>query len=156
MSKPNNFVTLQMLQNVIKDIKDTCAKKADIKFHISADNISPASLFGGTWEKIEGKFLLAAGGGNLLGSVGGEAEHTLTVEEMPRHKHDVRTTVNQYLSTGTEFTGAWIANHFGINGHGSYDATRDYQTLFGDNMGNSQPHNNMPPYIAVNIWKRVA
>lgn len=69
-----------MLQNVIKDIKDTCAKKADIKFHISADNISPASLFGGTWEKIEGKFLLAAGGGNLLGSVGGEAEHTLTVE----------------------------------------------------------------------------
>lgn len=76
---------------------------------------------------------------------------------MPTHKHDVRTTVNQYLSTGTDYTGAaWKANHFGIEGHGSYDAARDYQTLYGDNAGNSQAHNNMPPYVVFNFWQKIA
>lgn len=95
------------------------------------------------------------GGGCLLGDEGGEADHTLTIEEMPPHQHNVRTTVNAYLSTGTEFNGAWTANHFGLLGKGSYDGTRDYQTLFGDNTGGGQAHNNMPPYITVNVWKKI-
>ena len=103
----------------------------------------------------DGSIPLFCRGGVLIGERGGEAEHTLTVAEMPKHKHDVRTTINFALSTGTEFTGAWTANHFGLLGKGSYDATRDYQTLYGDNTGNSQPHNNMPPYIGVCAWRRI-
>lgn len=38
-------------------------------------------LFGGTWEKIEDRFLLAAGSKYASGSVGGEESHSLTIEE---------------------------------------------------------------------------
>lgn len=145
MSKPNNFVTLQMLQTVIKNLKDTCAQKADIKFHISADNISPASLFGGTWEKIEGKFLLAAGGGYPLGGVGGEATHTLTIAEMPSHKHSV-LFYNEYAANGT----------ISFNAGGKLESYVGASDTSIDSKGGGAAHNNMPPYIAVNIWKRVA
>ena len=144
MSKPNNFVTLQMLQNVLKDIKDTCAKKADIKFHISADNISPAALFGGTWEKIEGKFLLAAGGGYTLGGSGGEATHTLTIHEMPAHKHSV-LFYNGNAANGT----------ISFNAGGQEDVYVGADGKSIDTTGGGAAHNNMPPYLAVTAWKRI-
>ena len=53
----------------------------------SSQNISPASLFGGTWTQITDKFVLAAGDAYAVGSSGGEATHTLTVAEMPSHNH---------------------------------------------------------------------
>jgi hypothetical protein len=55
--------------------------------YISANSTSPANLFGGTWEQIKDRFLLAAGGTYAAGSTGGEATHTLTVDEMPNHVH---------------------------------------------------------------------
>ena len=54
----------------------------------SAKATSPAELFGGTWEQIKDRFILAAGDTYAAGSTGGEATHTLTVNEMPRHNHD--------------------------------------------------------------------
>ena len=57
--------------------------------YMSANDVNPSVLFGGgTWEKIEGKFLLSSYGSTYtLGSTGGEANHTLTVDEMPSHTH---------------------------------------------------------------------
>ena len=48
---------------------------------------SPATLFGGTWVQMENRFLLGAGSGYVAGVTGGEAEHTLTGNEMPSHYH---------------------------------------------------------------------
>lgn len=53
--------------------------------YISTVSTSPASLFGGTWEQIRGRFLLAADDTYTAGSSGGEAAHALTVNEMPPH-----------------------------------------------------------------------
>lgn len=56
--------------------------------YMSANDVDPSLLFGGEWEKIEGKFLLSSYGSTYtLGSTGGEANHTLTVDEMPSHTH---------------------------------------------------------------------
>ena len=55
--------------------------------YISTSATSPATLFGGSWTRIEGKFLLGANSTYTAGSTGGEAAHTLTAAEMPSHTH---------------------------------------------------------------------
>ena len=53
-------------------------------YYWSSDNTSPASLFGGTWETISGKFLLSASDAHWAGATGGEETHSLTVAELPQ------------------------------------------------------------------------
>lgn len=60
--------------------------------YISTSSTSPATLFGGTWERIYGRFLLAANDGveaYNAGKTGGSVTHTLTVDEIPVHNHSV-------------------------------------------------------------------
>lgn len=108
--------------------------------YMSVAETSPASLFGGTWERIEDRFLLSAGSTWAAGGTGGEAAHTLTVDEMPAHSHSV-PNMSGY-DTGT----AWV----GQNG------TAASQTRSTAISGGGAAHNNMPPYLAVYMWKRVA
>lgn len=111
--------------------------------YLSADSTSPASLFGGTWEQLQGRFLLGAGDTYPAGSTGGEAAHTLTVEEMPSHSH------LQYVGANS---GSW-----GIRrDHVADQECEKYPQGDSGSTGGSQPHNNMPPYLAVYMWKRVA
>lgn len=113
--------------------------------YLSASEISPETLFGGTWEQVKDRFLLAAGDTYSLGSTGGQAEHTLTVQELPSHGHGY-TYTGQSSTTGT---GAIrLVNPGGtVN---AYTGEKDGRT------GGGQPHSNMPPYLAVNIWRRTA
>ena len=107
--------------------------------YISTVSTSPAELFGfGTWERIQDTFLLAAGDKYLAGSTGGEAEHTLTEEEMPIHSHNF-TAIQRDSSKSTLATGSY-----------GYESTEGST----ENTGGGQAHNNMPPYLAVYIWKR--
>lgn len=112
--------------------------------YMAVNAVSPATLFGGTWEALEGKFLLGASSNYSAGSIGGEAEHTLTVDEIPSHTHDVK----RYTSGG-ELTGNALDTAVNIAGtiDNAYGAMA---------TGGSQPHNNMPPYLAVYMWKRTA
>lgn len=113
--------------------------------YLSASEISPETLFGGTWEQVKDRFLLAAGDVYSLGGTGGQAEHTLTVQELPSHGHGY-TYTGQSSTTGT---GAIrLVNPGGtVN---AYTGEKDGRT------GGGQPHSNMPPYLAVNIWRRTA
>lgn len=65
--------------------------------YMSANNVNPATLIGGTWQAISGRFLLAAGGNYSLGTTGGAATKTLTVENMPSHTHT--GSANNYTHT---------------------------------------------------------
>ena len=56
--------------------------------YMSVNNSNPATLFGGTWEEIQGKFLLGRSTGHAAGTTGGEETHTLTSNEMPAHTHN--------------------------------------------------------------------
>lgn len=109
--------------------------------YISTAAADPSTLFSGTqWEAIQGRFLLAASTSHPAGQMDGEETHTLTINEMPSHTHQI-TFANSALAAGS--------------------ARRTPQTHDQDRMetmptGGGQPHNNMPPYLAVYMWKRTA
>lgn len=114
--------------------------------YISMNTISPAKLFGGTWEQIKGQFLLAASDIYTAGTTGGEATHTLTIIEMPKHKH--------YFRAGWgELPGKTIVPLAQVNQH-VFRWPDDYDDY--EYSGGSQPHNNMPPYLVVYMWVRVS
>lgn len=112
--------------------------------YISVNSTNPSNYFGGTWERIKGKFLLAADDNIYkLGDTGGEAEHTLTIDEIPSHNHTI------VKPRWTSVAGANALMGSNGTGYGSEYDNRGYQ-------GGGLSHNNMPPYLAVYIWKRVA
>ena len=117
--------------------------------YMSVESASPASLFGGTWEQITDRFLLAAGGNYDVLSTGGEAEHTLTVDEMPEHCHDPNM-IGWGGSTPVtvSYDGDYVV-------YDPEDEAHVEEVHLGKAGGN-QPHNNMPPYLAVYMWKRVS
>ena len=53
----------------------------------TTSSVSPSELFGGTWNLIDDVFLLGAGNSYSVKTTGGEANHTLTINEMPSHSH---------------------------------------------------------------------
>ena len=119
--------------------------------YMSVNSTSPATLFGGTWEQIQDKFLLAAGTTYSAGGTGGEATHKLTVDEIPSHNH------YSYLrNNGVPF----------VDGSGTGSTFNQYQfqakdkaslpAMVTSNTGGSGSHNNMPPYLTVYVWKRTA
>ena len=55
--------------------------------YMSVNSTSPSTLFGGTWEQLQDRFLLGASSNYTAGGTGGEATHTLTKDEMPSHTH---------------------------------------------------------------------
>lgn len=60
--------------------------------YCSYGSTSPATLFGfGSWTKIGGRFLLGANSTYGLGSTGGAATVTLTVNQIPSHNHSAST-----------------------------------------------------------------
>lgn len=111
--------------------------------YLSVTDANPAALFGGTWERIGGRFLLGADTTYAAGSTGGEAEHTLTVDEMPKHNHGL----GNYNTSG-DATPFLTAQHQDKIGHGG-----DVQTMY---AGGGKAHNNLPPYLAVYMWQRVS
>ena len=105
--------------------------------YLSVEQTNPSEYFGGTWQQIKDTFLLAAGDTYTAGSTGGEASHTLTMEEIPKH--------DMWLSSG----GYSPELETAINAGGTYGLA----TL---NKSPTEAHNNMPPYLTVYVWKRTA
>ena len=121
--------------------------------YMSVNSANPSTLFGGTWEQIEDRFLLASGSSYTCSvtdgvptNTGGEAEHTLTKDELPSFTHTIsriasNSSASQYLYKGssTSVQGTKVSTISSSFSHGSNGA-----------------HNNMPPYIVVNVWVRTA
>lgn len=117
--------------------------------YLSVTDVNPANVFGGTWEQIKDRFLLSAGDTYKGGSTGGEASHTLTANEMPPHRH---STQGYYtlppVTVGVDNSRVVQANSF-IPG----DPVNTEPNMHLTGLG--QAHNNMPPYLAVYMWKRI-
>lgn len=111
--------------------------------YLSVNDTNPATLFGGTWERIGGRFLLGADDTYTAGSTGGEAEHTLTIDEMPKHNHEIDNL--NASGNATPYMTVQAQDNKGYGGN--------VQTMF---AGGGKPHNNLPPYLTVFMWKRVS
>lgn len=57
--------------------------------YMNVSDVNPGSLFGGTWERIQGRFLLGASSGHAAGSTGGAETVTLTGDQLPAHTHAI-------------------------------------------------------------------
>jgi microcystin-dependent protein len=149
--------------------------------YASTASTNPGTLFGGTWEALPaGRVLLAQGTSTwgttyAAGSTGGEATHTLTIGELPSHSHGainqdssaytdycfavyrhlaLDTTRSQQVATSTSsniytICAQYTASDSGGNADIGYNATTA-------NTGSGTAHNNIQPYIAVFLWKRVS
>ena len=119
--------------------------------YLSVNDINPNILFGfGTWERIQDKFLLGAGAQFPAGTEGGEIEHTLTELEMPAHDHEFdrhQLWRNESIPPSTSTQG---------DGYGANNKTLPIYTDTTIATGAGESHNNMPPYLAVYIWKRIS
>ena len=127
--------------------------------YMNVNSTNPGTLFGGTWEQIQGKFLLGMSSSYPAGSQGGEASHTLTTEEMPSHGHNPANEAGYYGFITNSKKAFSIGDMGSQSGSGRYypyasaafDISRN--TLTGT-TGGGNSHNNMPPYLAVYVWKR--
>ena len=119
--------------------------------YLSVSGTDPQTLFGGTWARLEDVFLLAAGAKHASGSTGGEESHILTEAEIAPHKHAMAYSPDASAAdTGFSYG---IADGNATNSAGG----RGYASNLGTfSAGGGQPHNNMPPYLAVYTWKRTA
>lgn len=123
--------------------------------------VDPVTLFGGTWELLKNRFLIGAGDLYEVGEMKGEIEHKLTKEEMPKHTHTQNPhSHTQHPDTWMNVNNTWVPKsgyYFADSGNGiSNKYYTGNTTATNNDTGGSQPHNNMPPYLAVYMWKRVA
>lgn len=132
--------------------------------YVFVDDYNPVARYGGYWEEIAaGTFLMAAGAGGTVGRTGGEATHTLTVDEMPAHDGHIYNTKDQsvpynigtakksFLSYGTLASLSDLADVG--RGWNIVSGNEAYPACF--EKGGSQAHNNLPPYRTTHIYRRI-
>ena len=113
--------------------------------YMSVNDVNPEILFGGEWEQIKDKFLLSSGDIYTNATTGGEATHTLTINEIPSHMHSRRTSPQAFAerdSSKSEIISPASGSAKAVTKNSNY-------------TGGGQAHNNMPPYLAVNVWTRI-
>lgn len=119
--------------------------------YISENPTSPASFIGGTWERIEGRFIMGASDDYPAGSTGGSATHSQTASEVARHRHDIGTntkgtelTVPQWKFYITSVSQVTDPNGYKCYGMSTFDT------------GDGAPMDILNPYYSMYIWRRVA
>lgn len=118
--------------------------------YITVSNTSPAALFGGTWEIISERFLLGASSSYPAGGTGGEFTHKLTQSELPNYSLSVTNGSNVIRSKTGNSADAYVQTQSGGWGIPNWES----KTVTVASGGSGEAHNNMPPYLAVNMWKR--
>lgn len=104
----------------------------------------PAKKFGGTWERIENRYIILAGDKYPAGSTGGSDWHTLTVDEMPAHTHTVSID-------------GWQSESLAYSAFGYTCATKSgSRTVTTTSTGGGKPFSIIPSYFGVVGWRRTA
>lgn len=118
--------------------------------YMSVSSTSPATLFGGTWERISERFLLGASSSYPAGGTGGEITHKLTQSELPNYSLSVTNGSNVIRSKTGNSADAYVQTQSSGWGIPNWES----KTVTVASGGSGEAHNNMPPYLAVNMWKR--
>ena len=120
--------------------------------YFSVNDTDPSNLFRGSWRSIaQGRFIAAVGVGDdgtdketiSSGETIGSYRHTLTIDEIPNHNHDVggdfekfgRTNSSRKLSVGSNLTAPKGITSF---------------------VGGDASHNNIPPAFGLYVWERIS
>lgn len=87
---------------------------------------------------LRDKFVLGAGESHSVGESGGSEEVTLTVGQMPTHRHDVPSAAIDSTKTDASSSRRFLTKKGVVN--------EGYNTAL---VGSSEPHPNMPPYYTL-------
>lgn len=167
--------------NIYQQIVELKAQLADpqqtpineLKF-IDGDSRNPAVIYGyGSWiQYAQGRVLIGAGTSTDIngvqksfagGSTGGEHETKLTTSQLPTHTHthkdryyfEDQASLANAPSSGKETVG-YINGGYGSGNNDKNNNTFLYINDVTGEVGANQAHNNIPAYITLYIWKRVA
>lgn len=137
--------------------------------YLSMNSTSPASMFGGTWEQIEDRFLLGAGTNYAAGTLGGSAEHTHNTalqfasysgaiamegsEEVGMVSYSTDGTKTPNASTKIGDTSEDTSNSINAGSQSSKTEVESLEVY--ETEGNTSYASNMPPYLVVYMWKRI-
>lgn len=120
-------------------------------YETSDSDFNPNTAWGGTWELDQSGTVLVSKSSSSsskfnasVGSVIGEEEHTLSVNEMPSHNHGILWGSN----IGGNYARAISSNVNDVSSQITYDSIK--------NSGGGQSHNNIQPSKIVNRWHRTA
>lgn len=129
--------------------------------YITTGENNPADFLGGTWERFAaGRTLVGVGIDPDIsgfdfdepGIPGGEAKHTLTIEEMPNHDHAQRVSNQEVARMPSDEATGIKGNVFVTENR---DIKRQSSAILTTSNGGGVAHNNLQPYITVNMWKRI-
>ena len=133
-----------------KEFYDYVRTEGAVLFSFNPD-FSPAARYGGSWEKVMDRFPIGAGGSYALGSTGGSAEHAHTVDGLAKI---LNTDINLFTYAYKNGTAPWTSTaFFNVSGTGGMSVQPSSGV---DVDGNTDNVSNLPPYIACNIWRKVA
>lgn len=137
--------------------------------YITTLSTNPAVRFlGTTWEKIEGRFLLATSGSNASGQTGGSNIKTIAKANLPNVKLQVDSfalttqphthPITFKSGTGTDsYPSTYASNYNARNintGEGGGQNTGT-ASPFTSALGSGTPLDITPAYYTVHIWKRL-
>lgn len=125
--------------------------------YISETPTSPAELYGGTWERIEGRFIMGAGDTYPAGSTGGEESVKLTRKNIPILSTRKGVAAVNFVGSAIHVSQwEWIYAASQVTDSNGYNSYTAQWTDVGTEDADMQNVNNMPPYYSVYIWRRVA
>lgn len=138
--------------------------------YMSVNSANPSTLFGGTWvawgsgqvpvgvnaNDTDFATVEKTGGAKThsytpAGTVGG---HTLTIAEMPKHRHDYTQGVTDSPSINNLANGRDVAMETGFTDSTSYEGNSQAHDHPFTGTASSQSH--LQPYITCYMWKRTA
>lgn len=157
------FYSKAEVDKLLEDCKEAAKRAALLaanpvgKLWTSDDPTSPASIVGGTWERIEGKFIMGASDTYPAGATGGEESVKLTRKNIPvLSSRKGVAAVNTVGNAMHIHQWEWIYAATQVTNSDGYNSYSAQWTDVGTDDVDMQNVNNMPPYIAVYIWRRVA
>jgi len=97
---------------------------------------------------LRGRVPMHVGNGHTLGERAGEENHTLSITEMPQHTHVAQGSSNS-PNASTPLNNFWASN----TGFSPYSGTANevMSPTAISNVGGSQPHFNMSPFLTLNF-----
>lgn len=148
----NNQLTKQDICNFIYPIGS---------IYMSQNSTSPATLFGGTWSRINGYYLYAGTGGTTSGSntsgaaSGNTGSTTLTINQIPAHEHDVAIG---WSSSGVNNNERHIfSDNTGFYGDAQFMRARSTGGSQGHTHSlNNHTHTITPLRYEIYAWRRTA
>lgn len=155
------FYSKAEVDKLLEDCKEAAKRAALLaanpvgKLWASDDPTSPASIVGGTWEQIKDCFILSAGDTYAAGSTGGSANHNHSIGDLFASLYYMGNYVDYHFSGNAEWSPNYKNTFPGGLSETETSGITHYNgvTVYGSP---TKEAGNLPPYIAMYVWKRVA